>query len=447
MSYLGARQWKSSHPTEAAAQGNLAELKALVGAGLDINAAWYYTGKSTTRKTLHQKRPLGAAVDTGNLESVLWLLEQGADPNLADKTAQGAVPLSIAVTLGKPEMVRALLEHGADPNIIFERGGLREAALGHAARADNGLEIMKLLLASGAVMRPSQQIFSYSMLAIQRRRSIQSPEYDKDLAQRLKLLHGLGDDILYSTNNRLPFMGETAWTIAVKNSDGPETVSFLLKHGAHMGNRAKQQRMFDLSEFCARADDVKTAEILLGHPDFPIQDPRRLTEDAPLMRALSSRHAPRLLGKLLELGANIHARYEQRGEWRTPLGRIIDLMAGRRDPLTPAHPLEIRLMECVSYLLENGVDPNEPVDQIAGVARSALFAAVEGNRSRSLIVALLEAGADPLCTNSNGHTVAVEALAKNDDQFVKEIVRSHAQRAALSVNTAPGRRGSGRMRL
>lgn len=78
-------------------------LKLLIARGADANAA---PPNGTT--------PLMIAVQNGNLESAVFLLDHGADVNAY--TDMGDTALSDAVLRGHPEVVRLVLGHGADIN-------------------------------------------------------------------------------------------------------------------------------------------------------------------------------------------------------------------------------------------------------------------------------------------------------------------------------------------
>ena len=76
--------------------------------------------------------PNGLLVDKGTplfmlshslyVESVKFLVEKGADPNLPVKAHGGRTPIMGAAELSSPEMVRYLLSVGADPNHRADNG-------------------------------------------------------------------------------------------------------------------------------------------------------------------------------------------------------------------------------------------------------------------------------------------------------------------------------------
>ena len=104
-------------------------MEALVTAGAEVNAA------SNTGLTA-----LSAACRrTQSLESVIWLLKRGANPNLIPKDKNS--PLLRAVRLKNTPMVQALLNAGADPNYAGKKG---ETAIAIAEKKQ-ATEILALL--------------------------------------------------------------------------------------------------------------------------------------------------------------------------------------------------------------------------------------------------------------------------------------------------------------
>ena len=113
----------------AASAGDLAKVKELLAAGVDVNAANAYGGT-----------PLSFACDKGHAAVVDLLLERGADIHTRD-TFYGNTPLLWAVHHGHAGIARTLLEKGA-------RG--EEQAL--AVAAENGYgAVVKMILERGKV--------------------------------------------------------------------------------------------------------------------------------------------------------------------------------------------------------------------------------------------------------------------------------------------------------
>jgi ankyrin repeat protein len=121
--------------------GDLETVKALVGAGADVNAG----------------RPNGAGplywATNGPLDVLVWLLEHKANPNPVRRTPRlapgtgGMTPLMEAAVFGATDNAKALLDWGADVNAKSERG----TPLMWAAGSDRaGPDMIRLLLERGA---------------------------------------------------------------------------------------------------------------------------------------------------------------------------------------------------------------------------------------------------------------------------------------------------------
>ena len=142
----------------AASAGDLAKVKELLAAGVDVNAANAYGGTA-----------LAFAADKGHTEVVDLLLERGADVNVRDRF-YGDTPLGWAAQQGHAPIVRSLLAKGAEGEsralitaigeghsavvkVILERGKLGPEALSDAlsvATQSQQTEIAALLQAAGA---------------------------------------------------------------------------------------------------------------------------------------------------------------------------------------------------------------------------------------------------------------------------------------------------------
>jgi hypothetical protein len=87
---------------EAALDGKLAVVRALVELGADMDAQ----GGPSQMTALH------FATQRRHKEIALLLIERGANPNCRDNT--GETPLHLAAYAGLPDMARALVDAGAD---------------------------------------------------------------------------------------------------------------------------------------------------------------------------------------------------------------------------------------------------------------------------------------------------------------------------------------------
>ena len=88
--------------------------------------------------------PLYRTVISGDISSTMFLLNNGADPNI--KCTMGETPLYQAVEMEKIEHIKLLLKKGADPNITNEDG----LSPLHIAVNKQNISIVKMLLKYGA---------------------------------------------------------------------------------------------------------------------------------------------------------------------------------------------------------------------------------------------------------------------------------------------------------
>ncbi len=121
---------------EATAMGRIEELGALVA-------------EDPSRVSEHSPdgfTPLHLAAFFRQPAVVKWLLERGADPNAVAKNSTMVQPLHSAVASGLTESVLALVDGGADVNAA-QQGGWTPL---QAAAMHNRLEMVRSLLAAGA---------------------------------------------------------------------------------------------------------------------------------------------------------------------------------------------------------------------------------------------------------------------------------------------------------
>jgi pectate lyase len=124
---------KSLH--DAAASGDVQELKALISRGVDVNI-----------RERDVSAPLHRAAQHGHVQFVEILLAEGADIDAGDYT--GATPLYYAVEKGYKDVAELLLANGVDVNA---RNAAGDTPLHYAARSRNaGRDVIELLIARGA---------------------------------------------------------------------------------------------------------------------------------------------------------------------------------------------------------------------------------------------------------------------------------------------------------
>lgn len=164
-----------------AREGNVKQLKAMLDAGVNVNAKDEF-GWTALREAVFQE----------NLPTVKFLLANRADPNGRD-VRDGTTALSWAAETGQTEVVKALLDAGADPNVHDTFSGMTPLA---GAAGAGRVDVVKLLIAKGADVNAKDKfgdtmlpevISSYeSALRSGRRRDAQA------LAQVIRILEAAG---------------------------------------------------------------------------------------------------------------------------------------------------------------------------------------------------------------------------------------------------------------
>lgn len=136
-------QYRSSMLTMGIVEDNPRLVAQGLANGEDPNRRYSYEVDSdsmTTPNSVKIITPIVQASFQGCMENVRLLIENGADPNLAQKNGETA--LMDAVNTGNFELTEYLLENGADPNLQTRAG----TALAFA----DGAAIMEVLLKHGA---------------------------------------------------------------------------------------------------------------------------------------------------------------------------------------------------------------------------------------------------------------------------------------------------------
>ena len=297
---------------------------------------------------------LVAAVSTKQPAIVEQLLNAGADPNWAD--AEGRSVLSVAAAAGEPATVRLLLKAGSDPN---RRDDYGTAALAVAATFGN-VDAARELLESGA--RP----------------------YPMDCHLR----------------------GQTALGYAKRDVRDPEVannmVSLLLAHGARSDGR---NRPIDEAYVDAvrRGDEAAVVAALANGADINACG-RPPSDNVPTLAV----NNPKLLGYLLDHGANINAINE--------FGlNALHSAAG------------IGNIDTIKLLVGRGMD----VNRAGRYGQTPLVVAVQANRPRAVEL-LLKLGADPNARAPGGGDLVIFARRKGSSTLIAPMLEN--ARGSETVN-------------
>ena len=169
---------------------------------------------NTNSNTLNEQ--LLKAIQRGDREAVLKLLEEGADINVGD--AQGRTPVMIATYQHNTDMVRVLLQAGADVNI---RDNNKENPLLHAG-AQGWLDILSLAIEAHADTRLTNRFGGISIIPASERGHV---EVVRELLTRTDI-----------NVNHINNLGWTALLEAIILSNGgkahQQIVQLLIDYGA-----------------------------------------------------------------------------------------------------------------------------------------------------------------------------------------------------------------------
>lgn len=348
--------------TEAARNGQLAEVRALIAAKANVNAPqvdgatalhWaaehddlimvntlLAAGADADAKNRVGATPMLAAATNGNAEILAALLAHGANPN-GKVSATGDTPLMIAAKTGIAAAVKVLLDHGADVNASEDWGKTTPLMW---AVAENHIEVTKLLIGKGADIE-ARSVFVppgtgrgfEGTLPRQRR-----PEEVGPVAFASGEMTAL---LLASRDGRLgalKVLVEAGAKINAIAADGKNGLGLALFNG----NYAVADYLID------QGADVNQGDAQHFSPLFWAVD-RRNMETAPNFPWIVTEDPLPLIKKLLVKGANPNhvVNNTPRARMRGGSPRIVFATAIMRAAFSAD-------MELVQLLLEHGADPN-----------------------------------------------------------------------------------------
>lgn len=257
----GLKNAKTSALAVAVRDGNLASVKELVTARVDINAD--ITGNPGSEES-RGITPLLGALFNGHQEIAAHLIENGANVNAVAALGMGEdtyTPLSIAIVKGYDNIVARLLSKKANPNhCVHSAGGANGTPLILAAREGN-LDVIKLLVASGAdINAKGCQYGGYGVTALC------AATHNTNYAQTLEFLLSAGGNPDARGED-----GSTPLMCAVSNAN-IDSLSLLLKAEANINaidneGRTALTRVLWLERACLW--QIELADFLLKHGADP----------------------------------------------------------------------------------------------------------------------------------------------------------------------------------
>lgn len=361
---------------EAARQGDVKAVRALVAKRVDVNAAgpdgttalhWAARADSVEMVRLLISRgadvrvanrygitPMWQAALNGNAEIVEALATAGAP---ADVTLpSGETPLLIASRTGRVDAVRALITHGANPNRAENVFGQTPLML---AAAENNAEVVRLLLSSGAT------VGARTLLRKGKTFALSNPYTGGFTALMYAARHGSMDAtrVLLDAGANI-------------NEQDPEGISPLLL--------AVFNGHYDLAAMLVkRGADVNLSDEAGRGPLYQAVDMRRLEFIAgrPSPKWVDQLDALGLISLLLENGANANAALTKRQPMRKAASPSDTWLSEGTTPfLKAAKNADVPVLK---LLLDHGANPYAQAPKINATA--LMFAAGVGWRELSSI--------------------------------------------------------------
>jgi ankyrin repeat protein len=406
---------------QAAAQGDLDNVKTLVDAGADTNAVSKRGGT-----------PLDDAVVNGHAEVVTFLLSKGAKPSKSS--------LSSAVRVGKPEVTRALLDQSADINARDAQG----ATALHAAARTGTADLVKALVAKKADLKAKDNDgltpFGVAVCAWNREVMKVLVEAGSDVnvacgdPREMEAHHEAMMDSRRTAEERVELMmsdvGDshlTALHKAVRQKD-KEMAAWLLEHGAD----PEKQLIYGARplEMAISKGQEDMVELLLskGAKVTPSSEDR----EPPLFYVVR-KGTPRMAELLLAKGAKIAppgrngwtALHEAAAAGRADTAAVLiakgaDVNAHVNDGTRPLHKAaEAGHANVVELLLAKGAKP----DYRGGDHKETALSMAVRAKHKAVVEALLKKGADPNIADSDDRR-PIEIALRDGQADLAELLRA-----------------------
>lgn len=394
---LNARLWK------AAREGTPEEIKALVEAGADIEARSYHDEETALIFAVrHNPDPdvTGTLLELGaKIQPAEWFYDNAAE-------VAGAEAKNIKV-------VQRVLDGSERTEQVF---GLLQDALENAIRADRNWEFIEPILTRCKARVPEGRIADWStnmlMRAAARSSSVElikallAEGADPNATQP----KSLGTDgVRFLSDRELPSL-----YLAAGSNPNPDVLRLLIRAGADptFSNEDGYSVLFR----AVGRTDPEFLQVLIELPGFDVTDPQT-AGTGNLFRALHPRDAPLSIAlELLDRGADPN-----------------DTTDGLSHPMFWATHNE-EASRLLSLFLEHGADPNARAGD--DEYYYSILHRIVSESSPAAVRVLLEAGADPDQTDSDGLTALHAAAAYSEHSETIKLLLEHGASIEARTNRA-----------
>ncbi len=343
------------------------------------------------------------AAAAGRAEAARYALDQGAQVDARDGSAERRPALVIATAAGHAHVVDLLLERGADAGAATVSGITPLMFAAHGDRA----AIAARLLDAGASPEDRDRRLGNTALHVAARRGA---------LDTLKLLLARGAQVNAASTGD----GRTPLMLAAREPAGLEAVIELLLHGADPNLRAHDGSTALMGAAVWGHGHIIATLLANGARPGDVSADGR----SALHRAATTGRVE-VMSQLIDAGAPLEPRA---ADGNTPLGAAVffgraeavdRLLAGGAHVDTPARNGETPLMlsvrgnhpELAAELIARGADVNATAGEDA--VTPLLLAAERG--LGALVRLLLRAGADPRQSTADGRTPLAAAVAIGDE--------------------------------
>jgi len=448
-------------------RGNLAEVRALIKQGTDINtarvdgltalhAAVYAdrldlteillaAGAKATATDRYGVTPLYLAAVNGNADIIRRLLDAGADSNGID--GGGETVLMTAARTGSPAALRALLERGA--KVDAREPEFQQTALMIAVREDHD-EAVGVLLASGASPNAQTRKGPIPAFVLPCKGTGCGSEGVginrgglPDRGRRAEAKGGMTPLLYAARDGRVAAARRLIEAGADLELSEVNGIRPLLM--AALNNKMEVARFLISKHADVNADDFWGRTPLWAAVEYRNLDMNNVEQDDPKDNGVDRAPILTFITELIDAGANVNARTRELPPARRWLYSLNDVswvdFTGQTPFLRAALSGDTAAMK---LLVQRGADPNlptlagtSPLMAAAGVNWVVAQTYTESLQARIDAVSLcLELGADVNATNSMGLTALLGAVNRGSNDIVELLVKRGAR---LDIKDREGR--------